>query len=78
MGVGSYVGAGLLMIIPVIGWIICIVWACGGSKNLNRRNYARATLIFMIIGAVVGFLLFLLFSWLLGTALDVFREVLSA
>jgi len=42
----------LIMAIPVIGWIFAIVWACGGTKKLNKANLARATLINIVI--VIG------------------------
>ncbi|MCL2604757.1 MAG: zinc ribbon domain-containing protein [Defluviitaleaceae bacterium] len=77
MGVGGYVGAGLLMNIPVIGWLICIVWACGGCKNINKRNYARATLIFILIAVIAGFLIYLFMNWLAGTVMEIFNEIIS-
>ena len=60
MGVGSFVLASFLMSIPVIGLIIGIVWAFGGCNNLNRRNLARAFLIFLLIGIVLSIVAFLL------------------
>jgi len=76
MSVGGFVGAGLIMAIPVIGWLICVIWACGGCRNHNRRNYARAYLIFLVIFAVISFLLYLTISWLANTLLDTFIEIL--
>lgn len=59
MSVGGYMGSMFVMGIPVIGWLIAIIWACGGSKKVNRRNLARATIIFTIIifgiFALIGF-----------------------
>lgn len=59
MSVGSYMGSMLVMGIPLIGWIIAIVWACGGTKKVNKKNLARATIIWtiIIIGifALIGF-----------------------
>ena len=66
MSVGGYVGSAIFMSIPVIGWLICIIWACGGCKNRNRRNYARATLVFLVIGAVFALGAYLLMDWLMG------------
>lgn len=36
----AYVGYGLLFTLPVIGWILAIVFALN-DDNLNRRNFAR-------------------------------------
>ncbi|MEL7602441.1 MAG: zinc-ribbon domain-containing protein [Bacillota bacterium] len=57
MGTWGYVGSLLLMGLPVAGFILAIVWACGGTNNVHRRNLARAMLILMAIGIVLGILL---------------------
>ena len=36
----AYVGYGRLFTLPVIGWILAIVFALN-DDNLNRRNFAR-------------------------------------
>ena len=52
------VGEFLLMLflsgIPVVGFILLLVWAFGGAVNQNRKNFARATLILSIIGFVLA------------------------
>ncbi len=59
---GGYIGIMLLMCIPVLGIILCIIWACGGCRKVNKRSLARASLIMMAIGLVLG----LIFSLLAG------------
>ncbi len=49
----GYIGINLLMAIPVIGFILTIIWACGGCRKYAKRNYARAMLIFMAIGIIL-------------------------
>lgn len=53
----GFVGSLLLMSIPIVGFIITIVWASGGVVNLNRRNLARAYLLCLAIGVVIYILL---------------------
>lgn len=48
----GYVGWMILMGIPVIGLIIAIILARGNGP-VNRRNLARAVLVFFCIGVVV-------------------------
>lgn len=60
----GFVGSMLLMAIPFVGIIITIVWASGGTVNLNRRNLARGYLILMAIGVV----LYVLFAVILVSA----------
>ena len=58
----GFIGIMLLSVIPVIGWIFVIVWACGGCRKINKRNYARAALIMTLISIIVtcacGYLLY--------------------
>lgn len=53
MSTWGYIGAVLLMCVPVIGLIFAIVWACGGCRKYAKRNIARATLIFMAAGVLI-------------------------
>ena len=59
MSVGAYVFASILMSLPIIGLIICIVWAFVSCSNENRRNFARACIVLMIIGIVFSLVIFL-------------------
>jgi len=64
---GGYIGIMLLMCIPIIGFLLTIIWACGGCRKLQKRNLARASLIMMVIGLVI--------SLILGVAMrGVFRQ----
>ena len=44
----------LLTSIPMVGFIMLLVWAFGGGAKESKKNYARAALIFALVGAVVG------------------------
>ena len=48
----QYIGMILLQAIPIVGIIMLFVWAFSKPNNVNRRNYARASLI--IAGIVIG------------------------
>ena len=50
----GYIGIALLMAIPVVGIILAIIWACGGCRKINKRNFARAMLIMMIIALILS------------------------
>ena len=49
----SYVGTFLLMALPVVGFILTIVWACGGANNHNRRNLARSYLLLLVLDIIL-------------------------
>ena len=65
----GFVGSMLLMLIPIVGFIMTIVWASGGAVNLNRRNLARGYLILMGIGVVVYLIFFAALAASGGSAL---------
>jgi hypothetical protein len=43
--IGQYIGMLLLMCVPILNVILLFVWGFGGSVNLNKKNFARASLI---------------------------------
>lgn len=60
--VGQYIGMFLLMLIPLVNLILLLVWAFNSSGNINRRNFARAALIMMLIGIAISILLTIAFG----------------
>ena len=52
----GYFGYQILFAIPLVGLICLIIFACGGTRNINLRNFARSyfcTLILFIIIIVI-------------------------
>lgn len=45
----GYFGYQILFTIPLIGWIMLLVFAFGGTKNINLRNFARSYFCMLII-----------------------------
>jgi hypothetical protein len=55
----------LVSAIPVIGLIMMFVWAFGGGAPPSKANWAKAMLLWMVIGFALAFgflLLFVLFA----------------
>ncbi len=52
MSMGDYLLMIFLSAIPLAGFILLLVWAFDSNVNINKRNYARAYLIFGLV--VVG------------------------
>ncbi|MDR3299040.1 MAG: zinc ribbon domain-containing protein [Candidatus Accumulibacter sp.] len=61
MSTGAYIGTMILFAIPVIGWLACLIMALA-AKNRNRRHFARAMLVFLILGMVFAVALSFLFG----------------
>lgn len=56
IGMWGYFGYNILFMLPVIGWIMLVSFAVGGTSNKNLKNYARSyfcTAIIVIILAVI-------------------------
>lgn len=49
LGAWTYFGYSLLFSIPLVGFILLIVFSCS-NENINRRNYARS---FFCVYAIV-------------------------
>lgn len=48
----AYLGYGLLFTLPVVGLVLMIVFALSDG-NINRRNYARAGLLMLLISVIL-------------------------
>ncbi len=73
MSTGSWIGTLLLMMIPLVNLILIIVWAASSGENPNRRNFARAYLVMMLISIV----LFVIFFVILGVGVSNLLESLE-
>ena len=58
----GYVGYQLLFSIPIIGFIFLIIFAVGGTNNVNVKNFARSYFVIMLIAFVLIFILVFLFG----------------
>lgn len=54
LSVGSYFLMFLIMAIPIVNLVFLIYWAVGKQVNVNRKNFSRAALIYVIIGMVLA------------------------
>lgn len=70
----SFIGHSILFSIPIIGYIICLITAFA-SKKPNKRNFARAMLIFIIIGIVLALIAYFITNWIVGVASDYITEM---
>lgn len=62
----GYFGYQLLFAIPCVGFIMLLVFAFGGTRNLNLRNFARSYFCFTIVMVILVVVLILLFGGILG------------
>jgi len=70
--VGQYIGMFLLLCIPILNIILLFVWGFGGSVNLNKKNFARASLILSAVMLVFWFVLGSVFASMMSEILSGF------
>ena len=58
ISIWGYFGYDLLFSIPIIGWIINVVFAFGLASNVNLKNYARSKFCVLIVYIVLFCLFF--------------------
>ena len=61
----------LISYIPLVGLIMLIVWAFDSNTNVNKKNWAKASLIWMLIGIGIAIIIFVIF-------MSVFMGVMSS
>ena len=71
-GLGGWIMAVLLTLIPFINIIYFLVLAFGTGPSVAKRNFARATLIWMAAGIVLSIVLAILLA---AAGLSVFSEL---
>jgi len=76
--VWGYIGNMIVLSIPLVGFIMALVWSFSGSVNLNRRNFARAYLILMVIGIVISAAIALVWYFIIWPAImSVLQEYIN-
>ena len=58
----AYFGYQLLFSIPLVGFILLIIFSCGGSSNINLKNYARSYWCALLVGVVLSIICGILFA----------------
>jgi hypothetical protein len=52
----TYFLLNIVYAIPLIGFIVLIVMALGGTDNINKRNYARSFFCSLLVSAILIFI----------------------
>ncbi|MBE7070453.1 MAG: hypothetical protein E7386_08125 [Ruminococcaceae bacterium] len=71
----GYFGLEILFSIPVVGFIFLIVYALGGTRNVNKKNFARSYFCFVIIFVVI--MAVLVATGLVAQVIDMFKGMYS-
>ena len=70
----AYFGYQLLFSIPLVGFVLLIVFACGGCSNINLKNFARSYFCGLVVALGVIILTVILII-AMGGSLAVLEEL---
>jgi uncharacterized membrane protein len=59
LGAWAYFGYSLLFSLPLVGFILLIVFSFN-DDNINRRNFARSYWCALLVGIIIGVILIIL------------------
>ena len=77
VGTGYFFGMMLVYAIPIVGWIACILTALKG-KHQTKKNFAKAMMIWLIIGLVLSLITGAVITWLGTLLVDYINEMAVA
>ena len=58
----GYFGYEILFSIPIIGFIVLLVYAFGGTRNINLRNFSRSYFCLFIIAMIIFIIFFVIYG----------------
>lgn len=68
--IGDWVVTFIVTAIPLVGFIMLIVWAVGTDTHPSKKSWAQATLIFMVISLVLVIAFILVIGFSLSRMID--------
>ena len=48
--------------LPIIGFILLLVWAFSDDTNINKKNWAKGSLLLLLIGLIIFFMFIFFFG----------------
>ncbi|MGE5614866.1 MAG: hypothetical protein ACM3XR_10720, partial [Bacillota bacterium] len=73
LSVWAYLGIMIVTCIPILGFIMILVWSFGSSFNRNTKNFARAILILWIVGFILTIVTIITYWSLLSGLMNEFN-----
>lgn len=73
LGMGSFLGYRIIELIPIVGFIVMIVFAVN-SPNKNRENYARGYFLFLLVQIVLIILMWAFKDMMARMFIDILRS----
>ena len=64
MTMGQWLVTFLLMGIPIVGFVLAIIWATGHDVNASKKTFCQSIL---VLGAIVGLMYGIIFAVIIGS-----------
>ena len=68
VSIGDWIVTLIIMILPLINLIMLFVWAFGGGTPESKSNWAKAMLLFYLIGFILAILFWSAFATMIISA----------
>ena len=75
---GDIVWSWILMSIPVIGWIVALLWALGVCRKRQRRYLARAFMVLLLIAVVICLVIYAFYTLVFRLRLEDLPTVITS
>lgn len=69
IGAWGYFGYQLLFSIPCVGFVLLCIFALGGTRNINLKNFARSYFIFFLLWIILFVIIFAILA-ITGATID--------
>jgi len=70
---GDWMVTLLLSYIPIVNLVMLLIWAFGSSTNPSKANWAKASLVWMVIGVVFAILIFVVIGTAIFSSMESFE-----
>ena len=71
----GWIGYKILMAIPIVGFILLIVWACGGTRKKSLQNYARSYWVVALIVLILTIIAIVVYWIAVGNPFEKIGEI---
>jgi len=58
MSIGDWIITSIILAIPIVGFVMLVVWGFGSNTQPSKANWAKASLIMIGISIVIALLFF--------------------
>tara|TARA_B100001971_G_C17895191_1_gene385132 strand:+ start:198 stop:467 length:270 start_codon:yes stop_codon:yes gene_type:complete len=70
ISIGEWIITSIILAIPIVGFVMLFVWGFGSNTQPSKANWAKATLIMIVISFVIALIFF-------GSIFGVFFNLIS-